>query len=194
MRGEKKIEFDFSFQYSENGSFAEASSITVRAPGLGKYDVHTTMQSFIGKASLGFRKAHQGVSEPSSEGPVIDDEPAEAVSEKDHDENVLMLISMGLSTEEYQKFTTYLYRALTNCPKLASVGDTKEPVTEAVWLSIEENGGIAAFEKVVSAFVGFFLVSPRSQKTNGRSVPTTSASPPRATSPTSAPRKSRSQN
>lgn len=180
MKGEKTINFDFAFQYSEGGKFAEASSITVRAPGLGKFDVHTTMSAYVGKAALAFTRLASEM--PQQAAAEADDDSGEP---KTDDQDVMQLMAMGLGVDEFPKFAMYVKRALTGTPKLAHVTDTKIGLTDEIWESIEAGGGMEAVQKVMSDFAGFFFeaLGGRRAKANGAEPAPTSASPTKAASP-----------
>ena len=193
MRGEKTVTFDFNFEYSHDGNFVEANTITLRAPGLGKFDVHNTMQAYVSKAVVSFaaqlRDANKGQPDQST-----DDEDVSDTSEPDDDKDVMVIMAMGLDLDVYPKFAAYVQRVLTNTPKLATIGDTKVPITDAVWSSIEERGGIEAANKIMSEFTSFFFDALGSKKASGKGKPLSSASPSKGPSPSNTPKTSRSKN
>ena len=194
MRGEKTVTFDFNFEYSYDGNFVEGNTITLRAPGLGKFDVHSTMQAYVSKAVVAFaaqiRDANKGQTQDTSS----DDEEVSDTSEQDEDKDVMVIMAMGLDLEVYPKFAAYVQRVLTNTPKLATIGDSKVPITDAVWQSIEERGGIEAVSKIMSEFTSFFFDALGSKKANGKGKPLSSVSPSRGPSPSNTPKTSRSKN
>lgn len=193
MRGEKTVTFDFNFEYSHDGNFVEANTITLRAPGLGKFDVHNTMQAYVSKAVVSFaaqlRDANKGQPDTSD-----NDEDVSDTSEQDEDKDVMVIMAMGLDLDVYPKFASYVQKVLTNTPKLATIGDTKMPITDAVWASIEERGGIEAANKIMSEFTSFFFDALGSKKANGKGKHHSSASPSKGPSLSNTPKTSRSKN
>lgn len=194
MRGEKTVTFDFNFEYSHDGNFVEANTITLRAPGLGKFDVHNTMQAYVSKAVVSFaaqlRDANKGQPDQSTD----DDDVSDTSEAQDEDKDVMVIMAMGLDLDVYPKFASYVQRVLTNTPKLATIGDTKAPITDAVWTSIEERGGIEAANKIMSEFTSFFFDALGSKKGNGKGKLPSSASPSKGPSPSNTPKTSRSKN
>lgn len=125
MRGEKYVTFDFKFVYSEKGSFVEADTIKLRAPGLAKFDTHARMKGFVGKAVLAFST----IARPTTGGGA--DEPP-AHTDGDDEQDVMQLMSMGLDVDDFAAFCAFVKRALTGS-SLATVGDTNIPVADEVW-------------------------------------------------------------
>lgn len=196
MKGENTVEFDFTFQYSRGGKFEEGHSITIRAPGLGKYDVHTTMTAYVGRAALAFAKlasSDSGQPAPHADSSAEADQPS---GEDQDEQDVMQLMAMGLGVEEFPKFAMYLKRVLTGTPKLARVTDTDVGISDEIWESLEANGGMDAVHRVMSDFTGFFLgsMAARQQKPNGAAPAHSSASPTKAPSPTRQRVNSRLQN
>lgn len=185
-RGTKTITFDFPILYPVDGQYLETNKITVNSPGLGKYDVYSTMKSYVGKAMLNMSKARAGIKSDEELKIALQDDdeaPAQDAGE-DEDRDVMIIMAMGLSTEDYPKFATYVQKVLTGSPRLATVGDEKCAITDEVWTSIEENGGMEAVNRVMSEFVGFFFDALPSPKKSGRSKSPTSSSQPRPPSQT----------
>ena len=77
MRGEKTINFDYELLYSKAGAFVPATSITVRAPGLDQYKIHSRMQAWVAEAANGLRKAFSQVAAPAGAGDDEKDKPEE---------------------------------------------------------------------------------------------------------------------
>lgn len=188
-RGVKTITFDFPISYPIDGQYQETDRITVRSPGLGKYDVYSTMKAYVGKAMLNMSKARAGMkSEVEQKIALQDDDDVVDVDgdDADNDEkDVMIIMAMGLSTEEYPKFATYVQKVLTGSTRLATVGaEDKVAITDEVWTSLEEGGGMEAVNRVMSEFVSFFFDALPSPKKSGKSKSPTSSSPPRPPSPT----------
>lgn len=191
MRGEKTITFDFPIRYSENGKFEEAYTITVRAPGLGKYDVYTAMQSYVGKGIISFIKARGDVAKPDED--EYADNDAASPDEEKGEEDVMAIMAIGLDTKMYQEFATYTRRAITNAPKLATIGEGKAPLSDAVWEELADKGGMEAINRVLSEFVSFFLDALGSKKKSGPAKSVSSSSPTRAVSVSSEQKGSRTR-
>lgn len=189
MRGEKTLSFEFTFPYSENGGYAEANTITIRAPGLGKFHVHSTMQAYVMDAISTLQAKRAAIESMARDG---EDDGKPADDEADP-AGVWQMMAMGLGVEKFPKFAEYVTKVLTNAPKLASIGEGKVALSDEVWTALEDNGGIEAIHEVLGTFVGFFLESPKSARRTGNGSSTTSASPTRASTP-SARKTSRSQN
>lgn len=182
MRGTKTITFDdCEFTYSKGGQFVRGNQITVREPGLGKWEVHSQMTAYVSKAALAFSRLAAGMQVPDRP---VEDEPE--VADQDEQQDVMQLMAMGLGVDEYPKFASYVKRVLTGSPRLASVGeDGESAVTDEVWDSLAENGGMEAVTRVMSEFTGFFFeaLNKRRAKRSGAVTAPTSASPTKAPSP-----------
>lgn len=181
MRGSKTLTFDFEFTYSKGGQFVKHNRITVKEPGLGKWEVHSQMTAYVSKAALAFSKLAADMQQPAR----IEDEASEAPN-PDEEQDVMQLMAMGLGVEEYPKFANYVKRVLTGAPRLASVGEDGDgAVTDEVWESLAENGGMEAVSRIMSEFTGFFFeaLGKRRAKQNGAATAPISASPTRAPSP-----------
>jgi hypothetical protein len=184
MRGSKTIEFDFDITYSKGGQFVTTRQITVREPGLGKYDVHATMTAFVSKAALSFSKLAKEMRGAGGQQPE-QSEPS-APPADDDDQDVMQLMAMGLGIDEFPKFATYVKKAMTGSPRVATVGEgTDQAITEEVWESLDQNGGMEAVNKVMSEFTGFFFeaLNKRQAKRTGAATSATSSSPTKAPSP-----------
>lgn len=193
MRGEKTIKFDFPIRFPENGTWGESDFITVRAPGLGKFDVYNTMRAYVGKAVVNITKINDGRKKDDDITPDDDEAVTPAKDDKD-EQDVMMIMSMGLDVETFPKFAHYVQKVLTNAPKLATIGENRVAITDEAWLSIEDQGGMEAISKVMSEFTGFFFDALGSPKKNGSAKPTGSVMPIRDISPTSGAKNSRSKN
>ncbi len=191
MRGEHTIEFDVPFQYSDGGKFKEASSITVRAPGLGKYHIHTVMVSFVYKGLMSFTTSGQAMKEIASYLKPVEDEDEDGDQQKaedDPEKDIMPVLAIGLGTETYPQFAAFVRKSLTDSPKLATIGDTGLPVTDEVWESIEETSGIDEVMRVFNAFTNFFnKADSKSKKGNGKKRSRGSSSRTKAASTTSTP-------
>lgn len=182
VKGIKTIDFDFDITYSKGGQFVATRQITVREPGLGKWEVHSQMTAFVGKAALAFSKLAADMAQPAGDG----EAPATDV-DVDEEKDLMSLMSMGLGVDEYPKFANYVKKVLTGAPRLAYVGeDQAQAITDEVWESLAENGGMESVTRVMSEFTDFFFMgrAKRQAKRNGADTPPISASPTRAPSPT----------
>lgn len=202
MHGETVITFDEPFQYSKNGNFEPATTITLRAPGLGKRHVHYTMGAFVMEAigELQNRRASllasAGATDPmpTSSNSLDVDDAAPAKPEPEEDPlGFWQIMKMGLGPDKFPRFADYVMRELTGTPKLATVGDTGIPLTEAVWESLVETNGMDAPERIMGTFTGFFLASPKSKKPSGGATSASSSLRPVEGSRSNTPAGSRSR-
>jgi hypothetical protein len=186
MRGEKTINFDFEILYSAGGKFHPATSITVRAPSLDQYRIHSIMQSWTIEGANGWRKVFADeiakAKVESSNAPDGDETPS--ADEDDKQIDVMAMMAAGLSPEKYAAFSALVMDTLKNNPRLAYVGeDPKAAITDHVLTQIGDKGGIPEWERVASEFVGFFMLGGQSAKTNGDASSPASASPTPEPSP-----------
>lgn len=183
MRGEKTIKFDFDINYpTGNGQYAATREVTLRAPGLSKSDVFYTLKGYVSKAVTGFAKIHAGTKKRTADQAAGDDEENEGYDKEEVD--TMYLMGAGLDIDDYQVFSNYLRRVLTNSSKLASLGDSKAPLSDEAWLEIDAAGGMDAVNKVLAGYVDFFLEPLMSKSKSGKNKSTGSDSPARATSHT----------
>lgn len=203
MRGEKIITLDEPFQISEGGSFTEATTITLRAPGLGKRNVHFAMSSYVMEAIGNLQRNRPDLMRQSQETDSVlnvdDDEPAgmghngpPGEDDAKEAQAFWQMMQMGLGVEKFPAFADYVMRTLTGAPKFATVGENEVPLNDAAWESIDETNGMAAIEQICGTFVGFFMGAPKSPKTNGKGMPPSSSSRPKAASRSSTRAASRS--
>lgn len=198
MRGEKTLEFPFAIRFSENGSFAESSRITLRAPGLGKRHVHNQMVGYIMEAYAG-ASARRGMIDQLAEADAKkgvkvatdDDQEQSAKDEPEDPTGFLKMLAIGLGHDKYAGFCDYIIAQLTGSPKLATVGDNGTALTEDAWESIADQGGMAEVDRVVGTFASFFVEDRASPSKNGAGTSRSSSSPTKAVSPTNTPRASR---
>lgn len=167
------VSFDFEFKYPAKGAYEFATAITVCEPNWDKRQVYRKMHAYVAEAQKGMLKMFtnsdlQAQAESSTK--TDDSEPG--------DIDPLQIMRMGLGVEMYPTFVEWLTRELTNSKALAFVGtdtDARIPVTEEVWMNLEEAGGMEAVDKVVGAFAGFFMGRDQSTKPSG--IETRSGSP-----------------
>ena len=177
MRGQKVITFPFEFEYSHEGQFKKEFGITVRAPGIELFNVHNKMIAFASEAEVGLAIKFSRVNRDKPE--AADEEEAKPKAPETDEEMVQRVIgaySMGLGSEAFPNFMLFLKTTLTNNSRLATIGDTKIPVTDLVWNAIDNAGGMDAINMILRSFAGFFLKQPDSQaseKANGSNSPPT---------------------
>jgi hypothetical protein len=171
-RGRARIEFDFEFEYSANGEFHRASAIELRAPGRGQIGVHNRMTAWVSSAMVSLAKAQSDLKGMLDS--IDSDEAAEKVDEGGG-AGMLTTLAMGLNPEKYDEFVSYVMKALTNSP-LAVVAGSEARITDAVWDSIEAEGGLEAVMEIIGTFAGFFGFSgKRWTRANGTGLSATSA-------------------
>lgn len=190
MRGETTVELGFTFEYQqsvgENRGAADADSVTVRAPGLSKFKVHTAMVAYVSQAMVGMMKALSGVNAQTGQAD-------EAAERPEGDQDVMQIMAMGLSDEKFSEFCDFVRKVLTREPKLAFVGDN-QPLNDDTWEAIAEAGGLEAVMKILGAFTDFFMAAQlKSAERTGNGTSISSASPTQA-SALPKPRTSRSKN
>lgn len=186
MRGEKKIDLGFDISYSMKGQFVTTRTITVREPGLGKYEVWSTMKSFVMQAQPGiFEVAAKAQAAASAGVPAAEESDDPQPESEDDTKDILSWMAIGLGEKKFNDYMRYVKAALTNAPKLATVGDSEQPITDEVWEALDEKGGMTAVTNILSEFTGFFFGGQqKSAKTNGGATSPSSPSPPQGTSPT----------
>ncbi|MEQ8823845.1 MAG: hypothetical protein RIC14_05680 [Filomicrobium sp.] len=176
MRGEKTIDLGFTIQVSQGGQYVDANSVTVRAPGFRRADIHDQMTVWVGKAAMSFEKFRADIPQTKT---VTDDEDIEDIESKDED--WMTMVSMGLDVDQFTSFASYVRSVLTNS-KLANVGDGDARLTDEAWEAIFEQGGMDAVRRIESAFVGFFFAALVSKRKVGKGKSRSSAKPTRARS------------
>lgn len=149
MKGETQIEFEFDFEFTEAGRTEKSNSITVRAPGYRRIELHDKMVALVNEALIGLVPKIGDLDR--SAGAVSDGEPA--AGQRD----ALMMLAMGLGNERFPGVMTMIRKQLTNAPDIAFVTGSQEPVTDLVWESLADGGGVEAVNQVVSTFVDFFM-------------------------------------
>lgn len=189
MKGEKQVTFPFEFKYSDGGVFKTDYGITVRAPSLNQFAVHTAMVAFAAEAdranqaaglvafsSISAEQLSTLLKSRGDNG--SGDEAAPVESDRDMANRVIGQFASGLGSEKFPKFMEFLLKTLKNNAKLATVGDTKIPLTDATVDSIAEIGGMDAINLILASFAGFFLPDQAAQspKPNGGDTPTTQPS------------------
>lgn len=174
MRGTTTIEFDFEFTYQETAGkdrkLAKTNTVTLCAPSLQDFALHTFMVRSLKAGGIGFATAIQGLIKDQGDG-VEDDDDAAA------DENPMRaidLLAVGLG-DDFDTFCARVKKELTNKKRLAYVGD-EHPLKDQTWDAIAEAGGLDAVMQIISAFADFFMAAPsKSQKKTGKGVSTSSA-------------------
>lgn len=196
MRGEATVTFDFAFKYSDQGEYKQAKSVSVRAPALGKFHVHTTMTKFVMDAVTGLQEKRptmmkgnedQAVSNKAAEGGGPDNPqemPARAI---------MQMMSIGLDRSDYDAFVKYMHAELVGSPKLAVITDTNIPLSDACLEDIVECGGISALYEIMGAFTRFFFIEALGIDEPGSVKSPTSSKVTKAASPTNTRSRSRGQ-
>lgn len=187
-KGVKTIDLGFEIAYSVKGQFVRTNTITVREPGLGKYEVWAAMKSFVTQAQpaiLEVAAKAQAAAAAAGHVPEPDPEVQPETEGEDDERDIMTWMALGLGDKKFQDYFRYVKTALTNAPRLATVGDSEQPITDEVWLEIDEKGGMEAVTRIMSEFTGFFFGGQqKSAKPNGGATSPSSPSPPPATSTT----------
>jgi hypothetical protein len=191
MRGEKVVELGVTFRFpTGKGEYGEASTVTVRAPGLANFRVHNKMQAYVMDGAFAMMKkaveARGGVAAAAA---------AEAAAEAEREANgetleeapeplgvdTMNQMSIGLGVERFPEFCEFIRKSLTNS-KFATIGDSKIMITDETWEAIEEVAGMDGVMEVMGQFVGFFAGSQKSRKPSGSEQETISSWPTKAPS------------
>lgn len=150
MRGTQTITFDFDFDYAHKGEFDTANAIVVKAPGLKDYAVHAWMKAAVTDALFNFAGRFAHLRDQAGE------EAGGGTSDSDEQDS-LMILSGGMG-KAFPEFVERLRKTLTKAPHLAHVAvEGEPPLTDKVWESLAEKGGLEACDRVLSGFCGLFL-------------------------------------
>lgn len=168
MRGEKTIDLGFDVRIPGKDGYTHENEVTVRAPGLDKFHVHTKMQAYVGKALAGIAGMRGQLQDAAQD-------TEEDVLDTKEEQDVMVLMTMGLDGDTYSEFAAFARKSLTNS-KLASVGEDAK-LTDEAWLEIEAQGEMEAVMRILSAFTGFFFDALASKSESGKGKSLTSASP-----------------
>lgn len=181
----RTIFFPFNFRYPHAGVYEEGNAITVCEPSYDKRATHRRMAATVMDAlSTAYRKSvgDQASTEQADAAP-----PSEGGGAKELEPEMLFtFVRMGMSTDEFVRWSEWVQRELTSCAPLAYVGadlslpiKDRSPVTEEVWMNIAREGGVEAIDRVIAEFASFFLSSRKSATTTGAEPSSSSA--PKAT-------------
>lgn len=179
MRGEAIVTFDFEFEYSNKGTFEKEFAIKVKAPSLPDHRTHLRMVALAQAAQVGvainFSKLERRPTAVEAELALAEPED-EIEAEDERTDRVLSTFASGLGPDKFADEMEALKKALTKNARLASIGETGLPITDEVWMTIAEAGGAAAIDRVLAAFLGFFLDAPsKSPSKNGKNSPVSSS-------------------
>jgi hypothetical protein len=198
MRGTRLLHLPVSFKYSDGGKYAEDSAVTLQAPSLDNFAIHTKMVAYATQAMMANEKEQMQMlaelgdtldkilksrdamrEQAIAEGKVEAD--AEAAETDDAmAARVMSTYARGLGPDRFPAFMEFVKKTLTNNAKLARVGETKVPLRDESWEDIDAKGGMDAVNIVLAGFAGFFLrtVGSESRDANGNSSQPTSPSLP----------------
>lgn len=181
MRGTRLVHLPINFRYSDNGTFKEDCAVSLSAPSLDQFSVHNAMVAYASEATRNNDKEQAltfAAMAPALEtlkkfreeaiSTEVEVAPAEETDEQ-RTTRVVEFYAQGLG-EKFPAFMEYLKKTLTNNPKLARVGDTKQPLRDESWEDIASKGGMDAVLMVFAGFAGFFLkeaARTKSQEANG---------------------------
>jgi hypothetical protein len=178
MRGQKIVTFPFEFPYSQDGKFLSEFAVTLRAPSLDQFQVHTAMTAFVKASEVGVSVAFSGFKmpdRPASE--VVAAAPAPETEEQ-MVERVISTLSTGLGPDRFPQFMDYVMSKLKRNAKLATIGETNIPLDDATLSAIAEKGGMDAINLLVASFADFFFAGApsKSASKSGDSLPGSSLS------------------
>jgi hypothetical protein len=168
MKGEKQVTFPFSFKYSEGGIFKEEFGVTIRAPSLDQFAVHTVMVAYAaesGKKNQADAMVAFGALPAATLEVMVkargeqaeQDGPAPVETDAEMADRVIGHFASGLGSDRFPAFMAFVLKTIKNNPKLATVGDGKIPLTDATVDSIVAHGGMDALNLMMATFAGFFL-------------------------------------
>lgn len=197
MRGMKTVDLGLTVDKVtvRDGGIVDVSTVTLRAPALGKLDVHSTMKTFVEDGLAGFQvKQAQlaraaGIDLQAEQQKFLEaqraaqDERPETETEDDDEEDPaenMAIMASGLGRTEYPEFVRYVKKVLTDCPKLADIGSDENgkpyAISDDFWNRLDQiDGGMDAAMRIMGAFADFFIASPTSRKKSGKKKSTTSA-------------------
>jgi hypothetical protein len=181
MRGEKTIDLGVTFRYPNGkGQYEETSAVTVRAPGLSMFHVHTRMQAWVVDGLVGAMNKvvrEKGAEQARADAAAEADADQQAEQEEHPGDVIMDRMAIGLG-ERYPDFAVYIKKVLTNSA-LVSVGAGGR-MTDEAWEAIEAEAGMQGVLVVLGTFAGFFLGSGPSKKPNGNASSTISSSDTKA--------------
>lgn len=155
IAGIKKIKFDFEFIYQKDGDEELGDTIVIREPTLSDLDVHSYMTAEVTKGLFGAMPVMKSMM------PENEIEDASQSDDKgdgaEQERSAMFIMALGMDTEKYTKFQKYVKYLLTNDTRFAHVENEDIAVTDLVWKSIEEHGGMAAIDKILAGFTSFFI-------------------------------------
>lgn len=200
MHGEVTLNFE-PFRISENGNFEEVTTVTLRAPALGKRHVHITMQTWVMEAFSEMQRKRPELFKAEVESSVaIGDEDAPKAVKKNNEDphkeakGMWQMMQMGLGHDVFPRFADYVMNELTGSPRLATVGENGVALTESAWEAIVDANGMDTIAIICGTFVGFFTGDQKSPKGNGSATSPSSSSRAKAGSRSSTRTASHSQN
>lgn len=158
IAGIKKVEFDFEFTYSKDGDDDIGNTVVVLEPSFEDLDIHSRMTSLVTKglfAALPQLEKISSITENSSD-------PAE--EKPDQEQDTLMIMALGMEDAKYCEFVKYVKATLTNNSKFAHIDGEGIPITDMLWKEIGSKGGQQAIDRVLSAFIGFFMGATSAKK------------------------------
>jgi hypothetical protein len=187
MRGEKTVDLGLTVEISVSGNFTPCDKVTIRAPGLGKFDVYSTMKSFVEDGLASFQQKQlalaraAGVDLEKERQRYLEEKEQKESDTSDDDEEIMDIMARGLGRENFPDFCRYVKKALTGSPKLAVIGEPVDgekpaPINDDFWEALDEHeDGMDAAMKIMGGFTNFFFESQDSPKKNGKKKSTSSA-------------------
>lgn len=158
VAGVTKIKFDFEFTYSKDGDEDIGDTIVLNAPNFQQSEIHYRMTSFVTK---GIFSAMPQLEKAAG---ISDDDKSDDKNDSDEEQNYMLIMALGMDDKQFVEFTKYVKQILTNNPDLARIDNEQIGITDLLWQQIAENGGPQAVDRVLSAFIHFFMAALNSPK------------------------------
>jgi hypothetical protein len=173
-RGQKLVTLDFEFEYSKGGKFEKEFAVTLKAPSLDLFAVHNYHVSMAESVELGLaakfsRFERRAVSDAERDAAIAKQEEAQAVeTDDDAAKRIISQYASGMEPDAFASFVEKVKKTLTGNPKLATIGETTIPITDAVWDDIASKGGLDAVMQIIAGFLGFFDTARKSASPTGK--------------------------
>ena len=188
------IEFPFSFQFPNGGIQDLSSAVTVCEPSYDNRHVYRRMQAGLGDWAKAYMLMQAELrAKTGDKSTEVDEAPvqaSEAQADTESDTDIINQMRIVLGTSGFEELANYIQKELTNNRSLAYVGSDlttlvrdRVPVTDLVWMNIANAGGMQAIDRVLSAFINFFLPGQPSEKSERVTRGSTSPSEPASSAP-----------
>jgi len=208
QKGRKVLILPCEFRYTAKAPGGQATfltehAVTVCAPSLAHFAIHSRMIGFAKAASATFQReqaiafsamkpeaietmmrARKAMAADAAQAGVVEAEELPPETEVEMADRVMDYFATGLGPDRFPEFWDWLKKVLTGNPRLAFVGDaeggrTGSALNDGEWNAIDQAGGMEAINIILAGFADFFLtgVAPsKSASTTGTESPTSQPS------------------